>query len=68
MSFLEGIGPILSFDLAEPTFLLCAWVALVLVCLVLDAPAIATVYRVIRRKRRLAKTRRLSSTPARVVN
>ena len=65
MSFVEGIGPTLSFDLADPTFLLCAWVALVLVCLVLDAPAIATVYRFLRRKRRLAKSRSVSSAHSR---
>ena len=61
MSFVEGIGATWSFDLADPTFLLCAWVALVLVCLVLDAPTIATVYRFLRLKRRLAKSRRASS-------
>lgn len=58
MSFVEGIGATLSFDLADPTFLLCAWVVLVIVCLALDAPAIATVLRFFRLSRRLAKYRR----------
>ena len=61
MSFLEGIGPTLSFDLADPAFLICAWAVLLLVCLVLDAPAIVAVYRVLRRKRRLAKSRRVAT-------
>ena len=60
MSFVEGIGTTLSFDMADPTFLLCAWVILVLVCLLLDAPTIATVLRFLRLKRRLAKSRRTS--------
>jgi hypothetical protein len=60
VSFAEGIGPTLSFDLGDPTFLLCTWVVVVLICLALDAPAIATVYRFLRLKARLAKSRRAS--------
>ena len=42
MSLVEGTGAALSFDLADPTFLLRASVVLVFVCLALDASAIAT--------------------------
>ena len=52
MSFVEGIGAP-SFTLADPTFALYVCVAFLLVCVVLDAFAIASAWRVLDRKRRI---------------
>ena len=55
MSVVDRIGAA-SFDLADPIFMLYACVALILVCVLLDAPAIASTLRVLRRKRRLSRS------------
>ena len=60
MSFAEGIT-VASFDLADPTFVLYACIALIFVCVVLDLPAIAGAFRLLRLRRRLGKSGRTPS-------
>ena len=55
MSFVEGIGGP-SFNLAEPTVALYVCIACILLCAVLDAPAIASAWRALARKRRFLKS------------
>jgi hypothetical protein len=63
MSFVEGIGAA-SFNLAEPMVVFYVGIALILVCALLDAPAIARAWRVLHRKHRFAKLRLARSTSA----
>jgi hypothetical protein len=58
MSFVEGIGAP-SFNLADPTPVLYVCIALIVLCAVLDAPAIAGALRVLARRRRFGKASRV---------
>jgi hypothetical protein len=60
MSFVEGIGAP-SFSLADPTVMFYVCIALILVCVLLDAPAIASAWHVLQRKRRFANSYRTLS-------
>ena len=57
MSFAEGLSAV-SLDLADPTVVLYACVSVIVVCLLLDAPAIAGADRLLRIARRRAKAKR----------
>jgi hypothetical protein len=59
MSFAEGVGAA-SFDLADPIMMLCALVGLIVVCIALDAPAIAGALRLVRVLRRRARSVRVT--------
>jgi hypothetical protein len=59
MSFVEGMGAS-SFTLSDPTVVLYVCIALIVLCAVLDAPAIASALRVLVRRRRFAKASRVS--------
>ena len=53
MSFAEGLSAV-NLDLADPTVVLYACVSVIVVCLLLDAPAIAGAVRLLRIARRRA--------------
>jgi hypothetical protein len=55
MSFAEGVGAV-SFDLTDPMMMLCALAAVIVVCLALDAPAIAGAVRLVRVLHRRSKS------------
>ena len=55
MSFAEGIGSA-SLNLADPNIMLYVFVAFIVICLLLDLPAIAGMFRLIRVSRRRAKS------------
>ena len=57
MSIAEGLSAV-SLDLADPTVVLYACVSVIVVCLLLDAPAIAGAVRLLRIARRRAKAKR----------
>jgi hypothetical protein len=59
MSFAEGVGAV-SFDLADPAMMLCALAAVIVVCLALDAPAIASAVRLMRVLRRRSRSIRVA--------
>ena len=48
----------MSFDLAEPSVMLCTLTAVIVACTALDLPALATTLRFLRLKRRLAYARK----------
>ncbi len=64
MSFVEGIAST-SLDLADPGVMLSVCIAVIFVCALLDAPAIARTLRVYRRKWRLARLSRKWSADSR---
>jgi hypothetical protein len=55
----------MSFDLAEPSVMLCALIAVIVACTVLDLPALSTTLRFLRLKRRLAYARKRTSDAGR---
>jgi hypothetical protein len=61
MSFVEGIGAP-SFNLADPTVVLYVCIGFIVLCVVLDASAIASAWSVLNRKRRFGKFSRASRT------
>ena len=62
MSLVEGIAAA-DLDLADPTVTLSVCVIVMLVCVLLDAPAIVRAVRLFRRKRRLARGFRKPRAP-----
>lgn len=67
MSFAEGIHPV-RFDLADPLVMLYIFAAVVVVFMLLDAPAIAAALRFLRLKLRLGKAARNGSSPSRTAH
>jgi hypothetical protein len=62
MSFVERIAAA-DLDLADPALMLCVCVTVIVVCVLLDAPAILRAVRLFRRKRRLARGFRKLGAP-----
>jgi len=55
----------MSFDLAEPSVMLCVLIGVIVACTALDLPALATTLRFLRLKRRLAYARKRTSDASR---
>jgi hypothetical protein len=64
MSFVEGIAGA-NLDLADPAVMLSVCVTVILLCVLLDSPAILRAVRAFRRKRRLARIAQQSSARSR---